>query len=180
AGGLHRGDGVWNRGANARVIAAIEPVDRSFDARHGVLVRRAAVKDERGGEVRAIGGKAERLAATPAKAGNKQFAARGRQLQRIIRDRVQVRGDLVGIQVAHGFHGLAFGEAAAAAAVRAQAGEQVRSHGDVASGGNLVGEILDPIGHTKNLADQVAAAGYITVAPDQSWARVKGEADSVQ
>src|SRR5207249_8642989 len=62
--------------ANARVIAAIEPVDRSFDVRHGVLVRRAAVKDERGGEVRAIGGKAERLAATPAKAGNKQFAAR--------------------------------------------------------------------------------------------------------
>ena len=55
--------------------------------------------------------------------------------------------------MADGFHGFAFGEAVAAAAVRAHAGEQVGGDGDIACGGELVSEILDPIGHAKDFVD---------------------------
>src|SRR5215831_17908481 len=47
AGGFHGGDSIGNGRINARVIAGVEAVDGSFDARHGVFFWWAAVKHER-------------------------------------------------------------------------------------------------------------------------------------
>ena len=75
AGGFHRGKRVGNRGVNAGVVAGIKAVHRSFNARHGIFLRRAAVKHESRRQIRAVGGKAEALAAAPAEARDKQLAA---------------------------------------------------------------------------------------------------------
>src|ERR1035437_6521687 len=59
ARGFHSGDGVWNRGADARVVAGVKAVNGRLDARHGAPVWRLTVEDERCGNIGAIGGEAE-------------------------------------------------------------------------------------------------------------------------
>jgi len=71
----------------------------------------------------------------------------------VVRSGVQVRGHLVGIQVADGFHRFAFGKIAAAAAVWTHAGEEIRRDRNVARGGNLVRQVLHPVGHAEDFVD---------------------------
>src|SRR5437899_1015071 len=74
AGGLHLRDGIGDHRANARVIYGVQAVDRRLDSRHRVFVRRRAVGNQRGCQIGAICGKAEGLAAAPAKAADEELA----------------------------------------------------------------------------------------------------------
>ena len=153
AGRLHLSDGIWDGGVDACIIPSIEAVDWRFDARHCILLRRPAVEDESGRQVTAVGREPECLTATPAVAANKELAIRSGEFQRIIRRGIQIRGHLVGIQVAYGFHRFAFRKIAAAAAVRAHAGQKIGSGRDVARRGHLIRQILYPVGHAENFMD---------------------------
>ena len=144
--------GVRKCGVDPRVIAAYMP-KRSLDARHRIFLRWPAIKDKSCGQIRTIGGEAERLASAPAEARNKEFAARSRELQRVIGCGIQVCSHLVRIQMADGLHRFVARKIRAAAAVRAHAGEQVGSDRDVAGRGDLIREVLHPVRHSKYFMD---------------------------
>src|SRR5262249_43637417 len=82
--GLHSGDCIGNGGIDPRVVSGVKAVHVSLDSRHGFLLWRSAVKDKRRGQISAIRGEAERLAAAPAKAANKQLFARSWQLEGVV------------------------------------------------------------------------------------------------
>src|SRR5437868_13713238 len=71
AGFLHRVLGCGNCRIDARVVAAIESVDRRLDLSH--IVRWWSVKYKRCCEIRTICRKPEALSATPAEAGSGQL-----------------------------------------------------------------------------------------------------------
>src|SRR6267154_2457230 len=60
--------------ADSRVVSGVEAVDRSFKARHRVLVGWRPVENKRSGKVRAIGGEAERVPAAPTISSYQSFA----------------------------------------------------------------------------------------------------------
>src|ERR1700730_9150995 len=76
AGRLHLSDGIWNGCVDACIIPGIEAVDRGFDARHGVLLRRPAVENKSGRQIAAIRSEPESLTAAPAVATNEELATR--------------------------------------------------------------------------------------------------------
>ena len=101
--------------------------------------------------------KAEALAPAPAETCYEQLAVGGGNLLGIIRDGVEVRGDLVRIKMAHGLNrrtthaSLSLGEGAAPATVRPHAGKKVGGDRDVTGFRHLVSQILHPIRHPENL-----------------------------
>ena len=88
AGGLHGFDGGGNGGADARVVAGVEAVDRRGDG--GDVGGAGAVEDEGGREVFAMRGEGEGLAATPAEADDGELAVGGGELS--CRSRPRRRG----------------------------------------------------------------------------------------
>ncbi len=57
---------------------------------------------------------------------------------------------MVGIEFADGFHHFVGGNRRSAAAVGPHAGKEVGSNCDVTGSGDLVGQILNPVGHSEN------------------------------
>src|SRR5439155_23364396 len=90
----------------------------------------------------------------PAEADGGGFSAGGRKLVAIIAHGVQARGDLISLQIAHGFDDLiAAGEGIGAAAVFTVAGKKIGSNGDETVGGELVGDRANPIAEAEDLVD---------------------------
>src|SRR5581483_3166055 len=106
-----------------------------------------------GGEVRPIGGEAESLSASPAETGNIELAIGSGEFEAVVGGGVEVGGDLVGIEFADGFHDGIGREGSSAAAVRAHTGKKIGSDGNVAGFGDLVGKVLDPIGHAEDFVN---------------------------
>ena len=115
--------------------------------------RRRAVKNKSGGKICAICGEAESLRAAPAESGDEQFAVCGGELQGVVGGGVEIGGDLIGIEFADGFGGRVTGKIFCAAAAGSHAAEQVWRDGDVAGGGNFVGELLRPVAEAENFVD---------------------------
>src|SRR5712691_10600524 len=85
AGFFHQLSRFGNGRVDARVVAAIKTIDRRVNAGDVFfLVRTGAVEDEGGFDVFVVGGKAERLAASPTKAPDRKFAVASRQLRDVI------------------------------------------------------------------------------------------------
>src|SRR5579859_3501850 len=151
--GLHVGDGIRNHRANSGVIARKESVHRSFDARHRVFLRRRAVENKRCRQVAAIRRETERLPASPAKSHNEQLPVRRGNFVRIIRRRIQVRGHLVWIQLAHRFHRLSLRKRRTPPAVGTHSRKQVWRNSNVTGCSNLIRQILHPIRHPEDFVN---------------------------
>src|ERR1700689_5692019 len=89
------------------------------------------VKNERGGKVRAVCRKTESLSAAPAKSRDINFAVRRGELQGVVRCGIQIRRDLVGIQLADSL-GDSCGKIFRASAVRGHTAQKVGRDSDVA------------------------------------------------
>src|SRR2546429_3711052 len=74
AGRLHLSNGIWNGRVDACIVPGIEAVDRGFDARHRVFIRRPAVENKRGRQIAAISSEPESLTAAPAIPTNEELA----------------------------------------------------------------------------------------------------------
>ncbi len=74
---LHGRGGGGDRGTDAGVVAGVEAVDGGGDVLESVIRRRGAVEDEGCGEIIAMGGEGEGLAAAPAVAGDEELAVGG-------------------------------------------------------------------------------------------------------
>src|SRR5271156_3541149 len=72
-GGFHRGDCVWNCGADPGVVPRVEAVDGRLDARHRVRGGRRTVENKSRGKITAVGCEAEALSAAPAESCDVQF-----------------------------------------------------------------------------------------------------------
>src|ERR1039457_6036255 len=104
---FHIGDGIRNGRADARIKTCVESVYGRFDTAHGVLLGRRSVEHQGGGNVRAIRREAEGLPTSPAEARHEKLLGGGRQFQAVIGHRVEVGGDLVGIEMTDRLHNLA-------------------------------------------------------------------------
>src|SRR5207249_2479770 len=81
---------------HARIVAAVEAINGALDLGHRFgTFRPGAVENKRGGEAWTIGGETESLAASPAKARDRDFAVRGGQLDDVIGYGIQIRSHLV-------------------------------------------------------------------------------------
>src|SRR5688500_847143 len=92
----HCRGGRGKRGVDARIVAGVKAVNRSFDARERGFIRlpfsgplrsyrrRRSVENKTGFDVRVVGGVAECLTAAPTISGYDDFAIRCRQLRNVI------------------------------------------------------------------------------------------------
>ena len=158
---LHVDDGLGNRCADALVIAGVEAEYRRVDAGHGVFVGRRAIENERCRKIGTIGGEAEGLATSPAKADDEELAVGGRELFAVVGGGVEVSGDLVGIEFVNGLHDVVGRNAVGAATVGSHAGEKIGSDGDIACGGDLIGEVFDPVGHAEDFVDDEDDGSFV-------------------
>ena len=112
-----------------------------------------AVEDEGRGRIRAVGGAAERLPATPTEAGGEQRAGGCRQLPAIVGRGVEAGGDLVRRQLADGLTHAARGEIPGAPAVRRHARQQAGCDRNVTRRRESIGGVLHPVRHPEDFVD---------------------------
>ena len=151
--GLHGFDGGRNGGSDAGVVASVEAIDRSVDG--GYIRWAGAVEDEGSGEVFAVGGEGECFTAAPAEAGDSEFSVGGGEMLAVVGGCIEVSGDDVGVEAGDGFDGVVLaGEGVGAAAVGAEAGEQVGCDDDEALCGEFVGHFFGPVAEAEDLVDE--------------------------
>jgi hypothetical protein len=122
---FHGIGGGGEGGADAGVVAGVEAIDGRGDG--GDVSGAGAVEDEGGGEVFAVSGEGEGLAATPAESCDGDLSVGGGNLFGVVGCGVEVRGDDCGVKAGDGFGPVVAGagEGVGAAAVGAEAGEEV-------------------------------------------------------
>jgi hypothetical protein len=120
ARGLHCFDRAGNSGANARVVARVEPIHRSVI---GGDIRRPWTIEHKGRrQIPAVGCEGEGLAPAPTEADDRDLAVGGGQMLAIVGRGVQVGENHTRIQAGHSFDRcILAGKLAGAAAVRAKA-----------------------------------------------------------
>ena len=124
-GGLHGCDGWRDGSVDAGVVASVEAIDGSGDC--GYVGRGWAVEDEGSGEVFAMGGEGEGLAAAPAEADDSDLAVGRGEMFAVVGGGVEVGVDYGRIEAGDGFDGgVLVGECSGASTVGAEAGEQIR------------------------------------------------------
>ena len=120
-----------------------------------------AVEDEGGGEVFAMSGEGEGFAAAPAEANGGDLSVAGGNLLGVVGGGVEVGGDDGGVEAGDGFDGgVHAGEGVGAAAVGAEAGEEVGGDDDEALSGELVGHLLGPVAEAEDLVDEDDDGGF--------------------
>ncbi len=160
AGGLHGFGGGGDGRADAGVVAGVEAVDRSGD--RGDISWASAIEDEGGGEVFAMSGEGEGLAPSPAEACDGDLAVGGGDLFGVVGCGVEVGVDYGwrrGPRRLWCCRRLA-GEGVGAAAVGAEAGEEVRRDDDEALAGEFVGHLFGPVAEAEDLVDEDDDGGF--------------------
>src|SRR5215472_17387323 len=152
--GLHLRLGCGKSGTNSCIVTGVKTVNRSCDSGHGILVRGAAVENESAAKIAAIRGKAKTLPAAPTEARYEQLAIRCGKILGIIGNAVEIRGDLLWTEIAYRFHNFVLCYVGCASTVRGHSRKQVGSHGDITSGSHLIGKVLYPVRHAKDLVNE--------------------------
>src|SRR5947207_13645099 len=101
------------------------------------------------------GGKAERLASTPAEPSYRHLAVGRWKLLNVIGGGIEIGSDGIGIEFENSLHnGVTVGKIAALAAIRPEAREQVRGDGNVSGGGQFVRGAAHPVAQAEDFMDQ--------------------------
>ncbi len=155
AGLLHQLLRLGDRHRHARVVAAVEAVHRAGDALGvGLLVGAGPVKDERRLDVLVVRGEAERLAAAPTEAGDRDLAVAGGLLGDVVHGRVQVGRHLIRRQLEDRVaHVVRAAEVAGPASLWTHTGQQIGHDGDVSGLGQLIGGQARPVGGAEDFVD---------------------------
>jgi len=151
---FHLCRGIGQRGINSCIIARVESINRSLDSGHGILVGRRAIEHKRARKIGTIGREAEGLPTAPAEACYKQLTVRRRKFLGVIGNAIEISGDLIRIEMAHRFRDLILRHVRGASPIGAHSGKQVRGNRHVTGCSHLVGKILDPVRHAKDLVNE--------------------------
>ena len=160
ASGLHGFGGGGDGSADTGVVAGVEAVDGGGDG--GDVRGPWAVEDEGCGEVFAVSGEGEGFASTPAEAGDGDLAVACGNFFGVVGCGVEVCVDDGGVEAGDGFGPVVAraGEGVGAAAVGAEAGEEVGGDDDEALASEFVGHLLSPITEAEDLVDEDDDGGF--------------------
>jgi hypothetical protein len=151
--GFHGVGSGGDGGTDTGVVAGVEAVDRSGDG--GYVSGAGAVEDEGGGEVFAVSGEGEGLAAAPAESSDGDLTVGCGNLFSIVGCGVKVGVDDGWVKAGDGFGGgVHAGEGIRAAAVGAETGEEVGCYDDEALSCEFVGHLFCPVAEAEDFVDE--------------------------
>src|ERR1700722_3383053 len=108
-----------------------------------------------------MSGEGEGFSSAPAEANSSDFAVSGRNLLCVVGCGIEIRSNGIRVKARYGLRGgVLAGEGVGAAAVGAEACEEVGGDDDEALRGELVGHLLGPVAEAEDLVDEDDYGGF--------------------